>query len=268
MTDKVEINKNGRPVGWRGQSWVYYKSMMMIAFEEKDVVDFVTGKKTVVDTKDQEEFDAIQAKIKLIIMGSLSMELGQLVMMKKTGTEMWEYLEDYYEGKTNAATRVNQEIILFNRLQTPKCKAGEDVDQHVDNMFTIKAQLAALNADVRGPIFIQMLVQSLPTNDRFNRLKGMMESGSKKMNSPEKVKDQILRMESYNKCDKMLREGEGDGKLKYTGVQDARSVKNTDLQEGRCFGCHLAEHRRAQCPEESKTDNTDAKDTEVTEDLV
>ncbi|KAE9286725.1 hypothetical protein PR003_g26236 [Phytophthora rubi] len=69
MTDKVEINKNGRPVGWRGQSWVYYKTMMMIAFEDKDVADFVMGTKTAVDTKDQEEFDAIQAKIKLIIMG-------------------------------------------------------------------------------------------------------------------------------------------------------------------------------------------------------
>ncbi|KAE9328085.1 hypothetical protein PF008_g16256 [Phytophthora fragariae] len=60
MTDKVEINKNGRPVGWRGQSWVYYKTMTMFSFEDKDVADFVMGTKTAVDTKDQEEFDAIQ----------------------------------------------------------------------------------------------------------------------------------------------------------------------------------------------------------------
>ncbi|KAE9300869.1 hypothetical protein PF008_g22905 [Phytophthora fragariae] len=158
MSTKVEINKNGRPVGWHWQSWVYYKGMMMIAFEKKGVVDFATDKKTAADAKDQAEFDGIQAKIKLMIMTPRSMQLAQQVMMNKTGTEMWKYLEDFYEGKTNAVTRANQEIILFNRLQTARCKADEDVAQHVDKMFTFKTQLAALNADVTEPIFIQMLV--------------------------------------------------------------------------------------------------------------
>ncbi|RAW20455.1 hypothetical protein PC110_g23103, partial [Phytophthora cactorum] len=57
-------------------------------------------------------------------MASLSMELGQQVMIKANGTEMRKYLDDTYEGKTNATTRTNQEIILFNKLQTAKCKPG------------------------------------------------------------------------------------------------------------------------------------------------
>ncbi|KAG3097429.1 hypothetical protein PI124_g10210 [Phytophthora idaei] len=87
--------------------------MVMIAFEEKDVLDYATRVKTVADAKDQAKFNMIQAKIK----------------------------------KTIMASRVNQEIILFNRLQSAKCKPDEYVVQYVDNIFTIKAQLAALNAD-------------------------------------------------------------------------------------------------------------------------
>ncbi|EGZ11875.1 hypothetical protein PHYSODRAFT_396496, partial [Phytophthora sojae] len=150
---KVEIIKHGRPEGWHGQSWVYYKGMMMI-----------------VSSEDQVDHQGVAVH-----------GIGQQVMMNKTGTEMWKYLENIYEGKTNAATRANQEIILFNRLQAAKCKAGEDVGQHVDKLVTTKAQLEALNAGVRGMIFTQMLVQSLPKNERFDRRKGMMESGLKKM---------------------------------------------------------------------------------------
>ncbi|KAE8883034.1 hypothetical protein PF005_g19968 [Phytophthora fragariae] len=236
--------------------------MMMIAFEEKDVVDFVTGKKIAADAKDKADFDGIQAKIKLMIMASLSMELGQQVMMNKTGTEMWKYLEDFYEGKTNAATRANQEIILFNRLQTARCKAGEDVAQHVDKMFTFKAQLAALNADVRGPILIQMLVQSLPKNERFDRLKGMMESGSKKMDSPEKVKDQILRMASYNRKDRVLAAHDQGTNV---GVNQQGESRAADWKQGTCFKCHLPGHRFNECPSKDEKDENDEKDLEVLE---
>ncbi|EGZ27671.1 hypothetical protein PHYSODRAFT_293443 [Phytophthora sojae] len=238
MSDKVEINKHGRP------------GMMMIAFEEKDVLDFATGKKTLADAKDQAEFDRVQVKIKSIIMASLSMELGQQVMLNKTGTEMWKYLEDIYEGKTNAATRANQEIILFNRLQTAKCKAGEDVGQHVDKLFTIKVQLEALNAG------------SLPKDERFDRLKGMMESGSKKMDSPEKARDQILRMESYNKKDRLLgaygQGSSGGGGGNQQGAQGATRAAN--WKQGACFNCHQTGHRFSECPGLAMDADVDAKD--------
>ncbi|KAG2881994.1 hypothetical protein PC119_g20794 [Phytophthora cactorum] len=129
MTDKMEINKHGQLVDWRGQSCVYYKDMVMIVFEEKDVLDYATRVKTVADAKDQAKFNMIQAKIK----------------------------------KTIMASRVNQEIILFNRLQSAKCKPDEYVVQYVDKMFTIKAQLAALNAD-----------QDSDTSFRYRKAVGML----------------------------------------------------------------------------------------------
>ncbi|EGZ26576.1 hypothetical protein PHYSODRAFT_472802 [Phytophthora sojae] len=189
MSTKVELNKNGRPVNWHGQCWAYYKSMMMIALEDKGVMDYATGKKTLATAASDDEkntFGESQVKVKQIIMSSLSMELGQQVMTKPTGKDMWKYLEEIYEGKTNAATRTNQEIILFNKLQTTRCKPNWDVRQHINNI---------------DPIFIDMLMRSLPTNSRFDRLRGMFETGASEVDTPDKLKDQILRMDSYNRCD-------------------------------------------------------------------
>ncbi|KAG2778508.1 hypothetical protein PC129_g20228 [Phytophthora cactorum] len=104
-------------MGWQGRSWVYYKSMMEIAFEEKCVLPCVTGDATLAsnaeDTRDDEG----------------------------DGTDMWEYLEELYEGKQNDATRTNQKIILFNKLQPAKGKPNWDVAQPVDNIFMTKPQL-------------------------------------------------------------------------------------------------------------------------------
>ncbi|KAG3064595.1 hypothetical protein PI125_g24157 [Phytophthora idaei] len=212
-------------------------------------------------------------KVEHIIMASLSMELGQQVMIKANGTEMWKYLDDTYEGKTNAATRTNQEIILFNKLQTAKCKPGWDVRQHVNGMFLIKAQLAALNADVRDPIFINMLMRSLPSNARFDRLRGLVEIGASEVDTPDKLKDQILRMDSYNKCDRELNATNASTAQAQTQQSGAKqksqqqqntgnnsatrqltpekaaavAAKKLDKQQGNRFHCHRPGHLEKDC---------------------
>lgn len=67
-----------------------------------------------------------------------------------------------------------------------------------------QAQLAALNADVRDAIFINKSMMSLPSNPRLDRLRGLVEVGASEVNTPEQMRDQILRMASYNKCDREL----------------------------------------------------------------
>ncbi|POM73719.1 LOW QUALITY PROTEIN: Hypothetical protein PHPALM_9411 [Phytophthora palmivora] len=181
-------------------------------------------------------------------------------MTKKTGRDIWMYLE--YEGKANAATRTNQEIILFNKLQAAKCKPNWDVQQHVTNMFLIKDQLAALKAEVRDPIFINMLIKSLPANPRFDRLRGMVETGASEVDTPDKLRDQIIRMDSYNKCDreqsvlsgstpqlqaqspgqkqKSQQQGAGNNVSRSITPETAAAIaaKKLDKQQGGCFICH------------------------------
>ncbi|OWZ24573.1 hypothetical protein PHMEG_000317 [Phytophthora megakarya] len=45
---------------------------------------------------------------------------------------------------------------------------------------------------------------SLPANLRFDRLRGMVETGANEGDTPDKLKNQILRMDSYNMCDREL----------------------------------------------------------------
>ncbi|CAH0513304.1 unnamed protein product [Peronospora belbahrii] len=123
---------------------------MKSTFEEKDVLDYATEDKVLAanaSTNEVKAFQEAQVTIKQLLLASLLMKLGQRVMTKATGTEMWKYLEDLYEKKntkTNAETRRNQEIVLYNKLNAMKCNPNWDVAQHVENMFMIQAQLTAV----------------------------------------------------------------------------------------------------------------------------
>lgn len=162
----------------------------IVLFAEKEGLAYAKGDETLApgasDT-DKKKFNNAQMKVEHIIMASLSMELGQQAMIKTNGTEMWKCLEDTFESKTNAATRINQEIILFNKLRALRYKPGWNVSQHVNSMFFLKAQLAALSADVRDPIFINMLMRSLPSNPQFDRLRGLVELGASEVDTPNKL---------------------------------------------------------------------------------
>ncbi|POM60194.1 hypothetical protein PHPALM_30977 [Phytophthora palmivora] len=172
MSSKVELNKNGRPVNWHDQCWAYYKNMMELTFAEKEILEYANGEKTLADVATDDE--------------------------RKT----FKNAQKRYEGKANAATRTNQEIVLFNKLQAVRCKSNWDVQQHVANMFLTKDQLAALKAEVRDPIFINITIKSLPANPRFDRLRGIVETGASEVDTPDKLRDQIIRMDSYTKCDR------------------------------------------------------------------
>ncbi|KAE9361902.1 hypothetical protein PF008_g583 [Phytophthora fragariae] len=253
--------------------------MMEIVLEEKGVLKYATGDKPLaVGANDAENktFGDTQVKVKQIIMSSLSMELGQQVVTKKSETEMWKYLENIYEGKTNAATRTNQEIILFNNLQATKCKPNWDVRQHLNNMFVMKSQLAALNADMRDRIFIDMLMRSLPSNHRYDRLRGMVETCASEVETPETLRNQIIRMNSYNRCDRELRVISSNTtqtqalhqvskqKMSVKNVTSTASTsqivpersaafatKKLDKQQGNCFKCYKSGHLEKDCPKKT-----------------
>ncbi|KAG3025687.1 hypothetical protein PC119_g8095 [Phytophthora cactorum] len=140
-------------------------------------------------------------------------------------------------------------------------------------MFLIKAQLAALNADVRDPIFFNMLMRSLPSNARFDRLRGLVEIGASEVDTPDKLRDQILRMDSYNKCDRELNATNASTAQAQTQQSGAKqksqqqqntgnnsatrqltpekaaavAAKKLDKQQGNCFHCHRPGHLGKDC---------------------
>ncbi|KAF4038741.1 hypothetical protein GN244_ATG09076 [Phytophthora infestans] len=91
MANKVELNKNGRSIGWQGQCWTYDKSIMEFAFADKEVLPNVKEDATFAsgaNDADNNKFNILQMKAEHIIMASLSMKLGQQGMIKMHGTEM------------------------------------------------------------------------------------------------------------------------------------------------------------------------------------
>ncbi|OWZ17093.1 hypothetical protein PHMEG_0009012 [Phytophthora megakarya] len=90
-----KIGSSGTPVNWNGDDWSFNNHDMLNAFEKSLLDEIATGAATEVVTWDQEKKDAFkkkQAKIKILIQGSLSMKLAKQVISKKTGTEMWPEL--------------------------------------------------------------------------------------------------------------------------------------------------------------------------------
>ncbi|GMF51742.1 unnamed protein product [Phytophthora fragariaefolia] len=101
-----KISSSGTPVRRDGEDWTFYKHAMLNAFEKSLLDGIATVRETEDASLDEEkkgEFKKKQAKIKILIQGSLSMRLAKQVMTKPTGTEMWREVMDIYEGKSNPA---------------------------------------------------------------------------------------------------------------------------------------------------------------------
>ncbi|OWY94816.1 hypothetical protein PHMEG_00035346 [Phytophthora megakarya] len=123
---------------------------MINAFEKSWLDEIVLGTTTERDTEEENyDFKKKQAKIKILIRGSLSMRLAKQVMSKKTG--MWRELCSIYDGKMNSATKA-QKIHLYK-------------------MFEMMEQLEDLEAPVNDLQMVDILLRSLPNQMCYNELR-------------------------------------------------------------------------------------------------
>ncbi|POM77591.1 Integrase catalytic core protein [Phytophthora palmivora] len=124
---KFHINSSVNPVLWDGENWPFYKKAMIVAFQRDLLEQIATGKVKENDQWSQDEKDEHtkkQAKIQMLIMGSLKTTLAQQWMDQKNGTDMWAELCKIYEGKNNDATKAKK----VYRLQGPDSSAHECKD--------------------------------------------------------------------------------------------------------------------------------------------
>ncbi|OWY93280.1 hypothetical protein PHMEG_00037384 [Phytophthora megakarya] len=113
-----KIGYKGIALRWDGEDWIFYEQSMINAFEKSLLDEIVLGTKTEGDTEEENnDFKKKQAKVKILIQGSLSMRLAKQVMSKKTGTAMWRELCSIYDGKTNSATKVQKVYRLNGELR-------------------------------------------------------------------------------------------------------------------------------------------------------
>ncbi|KAG3001777.1 hypothetical protein PC121_g19763, partial [Phytophthora cactorum] len=136
-----KIGSSGTPVRWDGEDWTFYKHAMLNAVEENLLDDIATGAETEDASWDNEKkgnFKKKQAKIKILIQGSLSMRLAKQVMSKPTGTEMLSELVSIYEGKTNPAMTVQKVYRLQCEQHKTNLRGKGDVRSHLYKLFDIK----------------------------------------------------------------------------------------------------------------------------------
>eukprot|EP00644_Phytophthora_capsici_P011248 jgi/Phyca11/16207/fgenesh1_pg.PHYCAscaffold_18_\ len=150
---EFHINSSGNPVHWDGENWPFYKKAMTVAFQRDLLEQIATGKVKEDDQWSQDEKDEHtkkQAKIQMLIMGSLKTTLAQQLMDQKNGTDMWAELCKTYEGRNNDATKAQKVYRLQGELHRTHLRANGDVRAHLYSMFRIRNELAELGLKKQG----------------------------------------------------------------------------------------------------------------------
>ncbi|KAE8903830.1 hypothetical protein PF005_g11108 [Phytophthora fragariae] len=198
-----KIGSSGTPVNWNGDDWTFYKHAMLNAFEKSLLDEIATGAPTEDATWHQDKKDAFkkkQAKIKILIQGSLSMKLAKQVMSKKTGTEMWQELCTIYEGKKNPAMTAQKVYRLQGELHRTRLRTNGDVRNHLYKLFELKDRLEDLKSPVNDLQMVDLMLRSLPTQTCYNELRRkVFFSSNMSKYTPEMVREMILTADSRSK---------------------------------------------------------------------
>ncbi|OWZ10168.1 hypothetical protein PHMEG_00017026 [Phytophthora megakarya] len=128
-----KISSSGTSVRWDGEDWTLYKHAVVNAFEQS-LLDGIADDTEKEDPAWPEEkkgkLKKKQAKIKILIQGSLTKRLAKQVMSKKTYTEMWQELVTIYEGKSNPAQKAThlkgKDDVLSGNKSNQKSKPNKD----------------------------------------------------------------------------------------------------------------------------------------------
>ncbi|POM69420.1 Hypothetical protein PHPALM_14290 [Phytophthora palmivora] len=113
------INSSGNPVNWDGENWAFYKKSMKIVFQKsllEDIAEGTTRKDENWSQDQKDEFTKKQAKIQMLIMGSLTTRRAQQLVDQESGTDIWGGLCQIYDGKSNAATKAQKVYRLQGEL--------------------------------------------------------------------------------------------------------------------------------------------------------
>ncbi|KDQ11298.1 hypothetical protein BOTBODRAFT_82130, partial [Botryobasidium botryosum FD-172 SS1] len=151
-----------------GSNWILYKTQLLYALESKGCADHVTDAKlspppavlhipaddstTLSETHAREnreakadlaKFNEKAGTTKLLITGMLPEGLHLRAMAHKTALAMWEFLVGEFESRTMLAR-----VHTRRRLTELRCPEKGNVRTHLDEMFRLTQELAAMVIDI------------------------------------------------------------------------------------------------------------------------
>ncbi|OWZ11590.1 hypothetical protein PHMEG_00015365 [Phytophthora megakarya] len=192
--------KTGRPIRWNGQNFQYYKKLMEIAARKTSIKKYDEN----FSDLQKSPWEAWQVDIHEMIFSSVCTDKGQQLMDLEDGTSMWKYLCDRYEGTANEQTKAMTKRQLYAQLESAKCNKTDNVEAHLNYMSRLKGRLQTVGMTLDDAVFSGMLVSSLPTNDRFNRLRGFVDAGMAWVDTSEKVVAMAITFDKANQADGQL----------------------------------------------------------------
>ncbi|KAE9240870.1 hypothetical protein PF004_g7321 [Phytophthora fragariae] len=265
---EVEVSDmTGRPVHWNGQNFQYYKMIMEIAARKKDTDLYkVMTQQLKYDASftslQKSAWDAWQLDLQELIFSSVCTDMGQQLMNMTDGLTMLKYLCDRYEGTANDQTRAMTKRQLYAQLESAKCKQSGKVEGHLNYMCRLKGRLKTVGMTVDDAVFSGMLVSSLPSNERFDRLRGFVDAGMDCVDTPEKVVAMAVTFDKANQAEEQLHRSFGakqhsgqQNKIGGGGQGKGGSEQASSKGQGKsrsCFVCGSTDYLKASCPEKTK----------------
>ncbi|KAJ0394508.1 hypothetical protein ATCC90586_007837 [Pythium insidiosum] len=259
-------NNEGIPKNWDGKDWLQYKWIMKNLFEEQDLWMHVNGsikRESLSRNETEEDFDKKQLKIKRMIGMSVPSKILKQISTAATGAAMWEALCEVYEGKKNAVMRTHNIDRLLGELQHKKFKRGGDIQEHLSEMTTLRVELrdlqhevqdvVDLQHEVQDVVYVRMLLNSLPTDPEFEKVKGFVDYGDDNLLS--KPDDVIMKIRMA-----ATRQAERHKASKEARGHKSDSVKSDKKEDGdekkkkyrkKCFNCGSTEHLKRDCQADS-----------------
>ncbi|GMF18512.1 unnamed protein product [Phytophthora fragariaefolia] len=245
---EVEVSeKTGRPVRWNGQNFPYYKKLMEVAARKKDpdlykVMTQQIKHNASFTTLQQSAWDGRQLDLQELVFSSVCTDMGQQLMDMKDGSTMWNW-------RPPSASRTARS----------RGTSTTWVDSREDCHMTV-------GMTVDDAVFSGMLVSSLPSNERFDRLRGFVDAGMDCVDTPEKVVAMAVTFDKANQADEQWhrsygakqhpgqqnKSGGGQGKGGYEKASSKGQGKSRS-----CFVCGSTDHLKAGCPDKAKKQSGD-----------
>ncbi|KAG3145665.1 hypothetical protein PI124_g14068 [Phytophthora idaei] len=138
--------------------------------------------------------------------------MGQQIMEMTDRSSMWRYFCERFEGSANEQTKAMVKRQLYAQLEAARCKQNGNVEGHLINMCRLHSRLKTAGMILDDAVFNAMLVLSLPSNEQFDRLRGLVDTGMDCVSTPDKVVAMAITFGKANKADNQLTWSFGSGR--------------------------------------------------------
>src|SRR6266481_1944165 len=265
MAEKIQIDKLEG-----AHNWAYWKFQVGILLKSHEVLDIVSGSRTVPvgpgagaseqDVEKHEKalrvYNKSDSQAMLDISVSMKPDIGQLVSTCKTAKEMWDKLHSIYEQSSG-----QRRDLLYTQLFTYQKEAGDSVIMHVTKLQRLfnelQVEVVKLGHSLPDDLLIHRIIGTLPME--YFEFKNSWESVPEVDRSIKVLTERLCGLEirlkqekgidSQNTSVAFISENEGNKMNK----QHKKSFKKKfDKKNAICYNCNKKGHFKNECRSATK----------------